>query len=353
MKNKLNIFLALALLVLTVFTFGCKPEADLGGDAKKWNNLQSIGGKSQNLLQIKADGYDIDWWVITDEKNIVIEDYDVSVKSAVEQEDGTKQETIEKSGKIVKGTTVELKFNFDKNTNVILWIGQDARTPKNKKTDGTAYEPGSKDYRGRIPVGPNQGYVAVDNAYKEEVSPVAILELTCNETGKTNTNPGTLKKGSWSGNYRITEIWPLSQVEEEGEATPQWAATEGLKFKLEEDNYIEEGDTMKVIFPAEKEVVLAIKQPDRLTDEERAATPKFDGTEAWYDDVKDYATNGELHDNFWWCINAAFPKHETLKFSSNDCNARFVLSANHLYKSALGTTYIIDDADIVYAADEK
>ena len=58
MKNKLNIFLALALLVLTVFTFGCKAEVDLGGDAKKWNNLQSIGGNSENLLRIKADGYD-------------------------------------------------------------------------------------------------------------------------------------------------------------------------------------------------------------------------------------------------------------------------------------------------------
>jgi len=350
MKNKLNIFLALALLVLTVFTFGCKPEADLGGDAKKWNNLQSIGGNSQNLLQIKADGYDIDWWAITDENKIVIEDYEMKVVSS--KTDQTVENVIE-TGKILKGTVVELEFDFEENTNVILWIAQDARTPKNKKTDGTAYEAGSKDYRGRIPVGPNQGYVAVDNAYKEEVSPVAILELTCNETGKTNTNPGTLKKGSWSGNYRITEIWPLSQVEEEGEATPQWAATQDLKFKLEEGNYIEEGETMKVIFPAEEEVVLAIKQPDRLTEEERAAAPEHKGTEPWLEDIKDYKTNGELHDNFWWCINAAFPKHETLKFSSYDCNARFVLSANHLYKSALGTTYIIDDADIVYAADEK
>ena len=348
MKNKLNIFLALALLVLTVFTFGCKDLGELNPeDAKKWNNLQSISGKSQNLLQIKANDYDIDWWVITNDKGIVIEDYDVSVKSAVEQEDGTKQETIEKSGKIVKGTTVELKFNFDKNTNVVLWMAQDDRVPKQAKDDdGNDLPAGSKDYRGRIPVGPNQGYIAIDGAYREEVSPVAILSLTCDETaGKAGC--------AWHGNYRITEIWPLSQVEEEGEATPQWTAAEGLKFKLEEGNYIEEGDTMKVIFPAEKEVVLAIKQPDRLTEEERAAAPKFAGTEAWYDDVKDYATNGELHDNFWWCINAAFPKHETLDYKSSECKARFVLSANHLYKSALGTTYIIDDADIVYAADEK
>lgn len=344
MKNKLNIFLALALLVLTVFTFGCKAEVDLGGDAKKWNNLQSIGGNSQNLLRIKADGYDIDWWVITDENKIVIEDYEMKVVSSVTDQT---VENVKETGKILKGTLVELKFNFEKNTNVILWIGQDARVPKQAKNDdGTDLPAGSKDYRGRIPVGPNQGYEAVDNAYREEVSPVAILSLECDETaGKAGC--------AWHGNYRITEIWPLSQVIENGEATPQWAATEGMQFKLEEGNYIEEGETMKVVFPAEKEVVLAIRQPDRLTEEERAATPTFSGEEAWYTDVKDYATNGDLHDNFWWCINAAFPKHKTLEYKSSECKARFVLSANHLYKSALGATYLIDDADIVYAADEK
>lgn len=344
-------FLGIILLVaLALVTFGCKPEADLGADAKNWNNLQSIGGNSKNLLRIEAKEYDIDWWVITDEKGIVIEDYDIEVLKSKDDA----QTEIKQSEKILKDTTIELKFNFEKNTKVVLWIAQDERTPKNTKADGTQYEAGSKDYRGRIPVGPNQGYVAVDKDYREEMSPIAVLELTCNETAKNNPNPGNLEPSTnWNGNYRITEIWPLSQVVENGELTPQWAATEDLKFKLEEGNYIEEGDTMKVIFPAEKEIVLAIKQPDRLTEEERAATPKHEGTEAWYEDVKGYKTNGELHDNFWWCINAEFPKHETLKFSSSECTARFVLSANHLYKSALGATYIIDDADIVYAASEK
>ena len=118
-----------------------------------------------------------------------------------------------------------------------------------QKTDLPA---GSRDYRGRIPVGPNQGYEAVDNAYREEVSPVAILSLECDETaGKAGC--------AWHGNYRITEIWPLSQVIENGEATPQWAATEGMQFKLEEGNYIEEGETMRIERPAVEEI-LAVKK---------------------------------------------------------------------------------------------
>ena len=363
MKNKLNIILVVALAVLTLFTFGCKVEANLGdlGDTKKWNNLSVINksGNTQNLLQIKASEFPIDWWVITDDKGIVIEDYTIT------------DNKVEKSGKIEKGETIELKFNFERNTNVLLFIAQDERTPKTKKDDGTEYIKGERDFRGRIPVGPNQGYLAQDSGYREEIPPVAILNLTCNETGNKTTSTGseviddkavkyTLKNdvkcylGSWSDNYRITEIWPLSQVEEEGQSTPQWAATEGLKFKLDEGNYIEEGEAKKVIFPADTELVVALKQPDRLSAEERKSTPKFNENDKWYDDIKDYTNNGDLQDNFWWCIRKEFPKHETLSVNSYDCNCRFVLSANHLYdKSALGTTYIINESDIVDGSSEK
>ena len=229
----------------------------------------------------------------------------------------------------------------------------DIEKAKTKKQDGTAYGAGEMDYRGRIPVGPNQGYLAKDSGYREEIIPVAILDLTCNETGKGATKEGCFS-GSWSGNYRITEIWPLSQVVENGVNTPQWAATEGLKFKLDEGNYIEEGESKKMIFPADADLVVALKQPDRLTKGEREAKPDFTGNEDWYDDVKDYQTNGELHDDFWWCIRKSFPKHTTLPVDSYNCNYRFVLSANHLYaKSALGATYIIDEADIVDGSSEK
>lgn len=351
MKNKLNIFLALALLVLTVFTFGCKAEVDLGGDAKKWNNLQSIGGNSQNLLQIKADGHDIDWWVITDEKNIVIEDYDVRVVASKDQEDGTKQTTIEKSGKILKGTLVELEFKFEKNTNVILWIGQDARVPKQAKDENGADLPaGSRDYRGRIPVGPNQGYVAVDNAYKEEVSPVGVVEVFCNETGSVpkgssaTINGKTCKGGNWNGDYTITEIWPLSQ---NGAA---WEATEGLKFIFDEDKVINEGETVSVIYPAGNSV-FALKQPSRFTEEDMTEGSNnynsYVKQKDWYWCVR--FEEGKLADGFLGEV----PAHDIKRISSYDCVWHFDIVKNELTKSALGTTYIIDDADIVYAADEK
>ena len=344
MKNKLNIFLALALLVLTVFTFGCKAEVDLGGDAKKWNNLQSIGGNSQNLLQIKADGHDIDWWVITDEKNIVIEDYDVRVVASKDQEDGTKQTTIEKSGKILKGTLVELEFKFEKNTNVILWIGQDERVPQQAKNDdGTDLPKGSRDYRGRIPVGPNQGYIAVDNAYREEVSPVGVIEVFCNETG---TGAAGLVSGNWSGDYVITEVWPLSQKEN----SPTWEATEGLKFIFDEDKVINEGETVKLIYPAGKSV-FALKQPSRFTE-----TDMTEGSKNYENYLK--------QKNWYWCARFEEGKesegyfgelaaHEVKRIESSKCKWHFDIVENQLAKSALGATYLIDDADIVYAADEK
>ena len=142
MKNKLNIILVVALAVLTLFTFGCKVEANLGdlGDTKKWNNLSVINksGNTQNLLQIKASEFPIDWWVITDDKGIVIEDYTIT------------DNKVEKSGKIEKGETIELKFNFERNTNVLLFIAQDERTPKTKKDDGTEYIKGERDGKRQV-----------------------------------------------------------------------------------------------------------------------------------------------------------------------------------------------------------
>lgn len=349
MKKKLGIIL---LVVLTLVTFGCKVEGDLNlEDTKKWNNLQSIGGESRNLLQIKANDYDIDWWVITDEKGIVIENYEVSVKSAVEQEDGTKQETIEKYGKILKGTTVELKFEFAKNTNVVLWMAQDERVPKLAKADdGTDLPKGSKDYRGLIPVGPNQGYIAIDGAYREEVSPVGVVEVFCNETGSVpkgssaTINGKTCKGGKWNGDYTITEIWPLSQ---NGAA---WEAIEGLKFIFDEDKVINEGETVSVIYPAGSSV-FALKQPSRFTEEDMTEGSNnynsYVKQKDWYWCVR--FEEGKLADGFLGEV----PAHDIKPISSYDCVWHFDIVKNELTKSALGTTYIIDDADIVYAASEK
>ncbi|MBR4012028.1 MAG: hypothetical protein IKI98_04325, partial [Spirochaetaceae bacterium] len=113
MKKKLNIIVLLTLVVLTLFTFGCTKETELGNleDTAKWNNMQSLGGESQNKLVIRADKYEIDWWVLTDMKGIVFEDYT--------------KDSSEKG--IAKGSEVTLTFDVDENTNLLLWIAQDDR----------------------------------------------------------------------------------------------------------------------------------------------------------------------------------------------------------------------------------
>lgn len=347
MKKKLNIIVLLTLVVLTLFTFGCKKEAELGEleDTAKWNNMQSLGGGSQNKLVIRADEYEIDWWVLTDMKGIVFEDY---TKDSSERG-------------IAKGSEVTLTFNVDKNTNLLLWIAQDDRVPK-KGSDGSA---GSKDFKGKVIVSPSQGYKVSDSGYREEVSPVGVVKLTCNETGtvaknvETTINGTKCTGGSWTGNYRITEIWPLSNKN-----GPQWEATEGLKFYLEGDNVVEEGESIKVIYPAGNSI-FAIKQPDRFAknptnaDEIEAKEKQVNWywCASFYDqDIADNLIDDDEDSNFTVINYGSVKAHDEIEAKSKECGAYFKLSNGNegkMYKSALGTTYIIDEADIVDGSSEK
>ena len=74
-------------------------------------------------------------------------------------------------------------FDVDKNTNLLLWIAQDGRVPKTKGSDGSALSAGSKDFRGKVIVSPSQGYKVSDSGYREEVNPVGVVEILCDETG--------------------------------------------------------------------------------------------------------------------------------------------------------------------------
>lgn len=349
MKKKLNIIVLLTLVVLTLFTFGCKKETELGNleDTAKWNNMQSLGGASQNTLVIKAEKYDIDWWVLTDMKGIVFEDYT--------------KDSSEKG--IAKGSEVTLTFDVDENTNLLLWIAQDDRVPKTKGSDGSALSAGSKDFKGKVIVSPSQGYKVSDSGYREEVSPVGVVEILCDETGsvakgKTTTiNGTTCTGGTWNGDYKITELWPLTN--EDG---PQWKAAEGLKFYL--DDPIEEGESKKVIYPAGNSV-FAIKQPDRFTD---ADMKEGSGNYSTYTQQKDWYWCAAFYDSiasgnfdssssdktvkYYGPVDA----HDVTKAKSSECNAYFKITTGDdgiLYKSALGTTYIINDSDIVDGSSEK
>lgn len=332
MKKKLNIIVLLTLVVLTLFTFGCKKEAELGEleDTAKWNNMQSLGGGSQNKLVIRADDYDIDWWVLTDMKGIVFEDY------------------ISKEG-IAKGNEVTLSFDVDKNTNLLLWIAQDDRVPKAKGSDGSALPAGSKDFRGKVIVSPSQGYKVSDSGYREEVKPVGVIDLQCNETGSDDIGVGEKKKingvdcygGNFRGDYKITEIWPLEQ------SGAAWRPIDELIFYLEGDDIVEEGESIRVIYPAGKSL-FALKQPYRFTEDDKVERKeKYEEQKNWYWCVR--FEEGEKNDGYFGEIKP----HDINEVTSYECKYHFDTVKGEIAKSALGTTYIINDSDIVDGSSEK
>ena len=120
MKKKLNIIVLLTLVVLTLFTFGCKKETELGADPSKWNNQESIAGVNK-VLEIEAKDYDIDWWVLTKSNKVVYEDYTVTI-------DGVE---VDPSAKIEQGKKAILTFNdINGSEKLNLYIAQEGRTPK-------------------------------------------------------------------------------------------------------------------------------------------------------------------------------------------------------------------------------
>ena len=361
MKKRFSIIALLLVLVVTFVTFGCKNAEDLNlEDVDKWNDLQVMGSRDYtNSIAIMADNAPIDWWIITDEKGVVLEPntdytfktYDVASSDPVS--------TPSESCDIPIGQNVCLKFNTDKA--IVVWIHQQTVAPKEYTGDEEAAK-GTKDFRGRVDIKwADQGYEVKASEYREEVQPVCTIKLTCNETGSValgstkDIGGTTCIGGYWSGDYEITEIWPLSQ--EEG--SPQITAESGLKFIFDEDNYIEEGAVRRIVFPANKDIILALCQPNRLTDIERQGTPNLtnDVGKGYYDAIKDFKTNGELHDSLWWCYklsSSELTAHTEKPMNSDDCNYRFVLTTNTIYeKSALGATYIINESDIVDGSDIK
>lgn len=259
------------------------------------------------------------------------------------------------SKSITEGNSVFLKFA--KTDDVVVWIFQDDVEPKD-------FEKGTCDFRGRVNIESAQGFEVKASKYREEVSQVTILKLVCDETGKTYSLPSgstttikgeTCHAGNWSGDYKITEVWPLSQ---EGN-TPQVTAVEGLKFDFNQ-NPIEEGTFRRIVFPSDKTVILALKQPDRLTAEEKNQNITWKEEEKssdWFADFEECKTNGEFQDQLWWAMKYTkddLVPHKEIEATSYGCGKRFGSTTMKLYnKSALGETYIIEEADIIDGADIK
>lgn len=344
MKKKFSIIALLLVLVVTFVTFGCTNAEDLNlEDVDKWNDLQVMGSRDYtNSIAIMADNAPIDWWIITDEKGVVLEPntdytfktYDVASSDPVSSPS--------ESCDIPKGQNVCLKFNTDKA--IVVWIHQQTVAPKEYTGDKDAAK-GTKDFRGRVDIKwADQGYEVKASKYREEVSQVGVVKITCNETAKGKTVSGC-KNGKWTGDYSITEVWPLTNKN-----GPQWEAAEGLKF-IFTDNPINEGESRRVIYPAGNSV-FAVKQPNRFaenptTNEEQEAKEK---QEDWYWCAAFYPTNGTsslISDTDASDLDVTelgpVEAHAENLLTSYECGAYFKLGNQTLYKSALGTTYIVDE----------
>lgn len=340
MKKTLGIIL---LVALTLVTFGCKKIDDLGNtkDVPKWNSMESLGGNSEKLLDIRAEKHAINWWVITDMNGVVFDDYEIISGEGNQFNNEDDYVEIGKTETIPQGKAIRLKFDVEKNTDLILWIAQDDRIPAKKDSNGNEFPAGAKDYRGKIKISTSQGYSIKDQGYREEVSPVGVIDITCNETAG--------KQGcAWNGNYRVTEVWPLSQKEN----SPEWEATEGLKFILDAENYIEEGFSKKFIFPADQDTVLALKQPDRF-DAEKDDVSKMEKQKDWYwclpfcsEDKIEITDDKEglYQDIKFYEVKA----HTVVPVASGDCKFYFKLGS--FYKSAMGAEYVVDE---FYTSSEK
>ena len=334
MKKRFPIIALLLVLVVTFVTFGCKEATDLNlEDVDKWNDLQILGSRDlDHCIELKADNEAIDWWIITDENGIVLEpetDYEF-VNSNGGASSG------EESSAIAKDSSIYLKFNTD--NDIVVWIHQSNVAPK----EG---EKGTKDFRGRVDIKwADQGYAVKASKYREEVSQVGVVKITCNETAAGKTLSGC-RNGRWTGDYSITEVWPLTNKN-----GPQWEAAEGLKF-IFTDNPINEGESRRVIYPAGNSV-FAIKQPNRFAEnptnpeEIEAKQRQVD----WYWCAAFYPTNGTSSlisdtdaSNLTFNELGPVEAHDENPLTSYECGAYFKLGDQTLYKSALGTTYIVDE----------
>ena len=332
MKKRFSTIILLLALVLTMSVLGCKGGADLDmSKVKKWNDLQSLNDPDLvQCIELVADKNDIDWWIITNQDGVVLEpekDY-IFVDNEGNKTSGTESKLIQKEDSIF--------LKFTKTDDVVVWIFQEDVDPKD-------FEKGTCDFRGRVNIESAQGFKVKASKYREEVSKVGIINLNCNETrtdgDETNAEIIDGKvEGNWHGNYRVTEVWPLSQKKN----SPEWEATEGLKFIF--DDPIEEGSSRRLVYPADVETVIALKQPDRFTD-------------------ADDKEKIEAQKNWYWCLpfckpstitiaddpdtNTKDPEYKTLvphkevTVNSSDCVFYFKLGA--FYKSAMGENYVVEE----------
>ena len=365
MKKNLTIIASAVLALGMLFVTGCKPSTSGVGteDVANWSGVDNyIGQDSTNqaqyegILQIKADKA-IDWWVITDRKGIVIQPDSIHPFDTKDKKE-EKLSNLDYKSEIAQDKVINVHLSNTLNghdKDVILWT----------------YQPGqdkNQTYRGLIKVKADMGRLVKASGAKQVTMPVTTLLMSCNETNKdkatkkgdnnieTKNIPGTEKKGmqtgSGSGNYNITEIWPIKR--ESGTDND----IEGGVYKAVGDFHMEgldikEGTSLEVIFPADGDAFfLATKQPNRYN---------VGDTQS---DVTLTTETAKKANDYLWCFKTQF---NNSKFSKTPVWAvsslgkyRYDASQNKIFNSknnevrySNDPAYFIYGSDLVEAADEK
>lgn len=264
MKKKLNIIVLLSLIVLTLFTFGCKKEVEAGEDVSAWNILAQDGACGDRAVTLKVTKGDITWfcWTVHQADGGYIQtpgnDYDI-----YEWDDNDKTDHFDETKKVNDITTLEngkiYIFDFHVEREYDLYIHQ-PEAEKAKNAAGVAV----KDFRGKVKVEGNTVHLK-DTGYKDITGKNVELYITNNEP---NSN------SSWKeGNYTITELWPLVPTDDENtESGSTWKVDQKLKYT----GLTFTTGTYGFLFPVEqdKELLVAMYQPLR--------NKKMDGTDAAY-----------------------------------------------------------------------
>lgn len=257
MKKLGNALLLGALAAVLLTAVGCKQEASLGDEAGKWGG-QDTSDKSLETksLTITADKYDIDFICFVDEDGVV--QYPKKYNGEAKKDVATVEWTGLAEAEVVKKDS-SIAFDFtdlmgDAGTKKFtLYIYQKNAEPKNG-------EVGSKDFRGTVTIQDGVGVKIKASGYKDEVFPVGLATIQCNE------NKGS---GSWSGDYTVTRVVPLNITQSvvDGETIVKGTVIDGYTAS-NVDGLIKYNESKTFLLPAGS-CRIAVKQPNRLTEEDK------------------------------------------------------------------------------------
>lgn len=345
MKKKLNIIVLLSLIVLTLFTFGCKKEVEAGEDVRAWNILAQDDACGDRAVTLEVTKGDITWfcWTVhqadggqiqTPGKDYKIYEYNASDKDNHFGAEITDYNKLEDDKTYIFDFHVEGKYD--------LYIHQpDAEKAKN--AEGVAV----KDFRGKVKVEGNTVHLK-DTGYKDITGKNVEVYIK-------NDEPVQGASLWQNGNYVITELWPLVPTEQDSEGNWKtdkdsvWAVNQSLKYI---GLSLSKGDSAGWLFPMEegKPMIIAMYQPKRS---EGATRPTSVSQELL--EKKDCETVDEyLEMNLNSVFGKQFEYTENRKYNtpqnpegSNSFGAKQFVKSEQVFtaKSALGTIdyYTVSD----------